>query len=142
MEEGEQGTPKGDSPISNLQSPISFTDLEPGSWYEDAVNWAAANEIVKGYSADIFAPMDTLTREQLATILYRYADHKNNVNEKDKATNLLDYDDAAQVSGWAMEAMQWAVGVGIINGVTETTLQPAGSATRAQVATMLYRYSN
>ena len=64
------------------------------------------------------------------------------MNEQDKDTNLLDYDDADQVSDWAAEAMQWAVGAGIINGMTETTLVPQGNATRAQVATMLMRYCN
>ena len=114
-----------------------FADVEAGSWYEAAVNWAAANEIVKGYSAEKFGPNDPVTREQLATILFRYSGEEDG----GAAMGLAGYDDADQVSEWAKSAMVWAVSKGIINGVTKTTLEPQSSATRAQVATMLMRYS-
>ena len=116
-----------------------FTDLEAGSWYETAVNWAAENEIVKGYSETKFGPMDPITREQLATILLRYAQFKGSAGE-DYAVDLSGYEDAGSISDWAAEGMNWCVASGIITGMTETTLEPAGSATRAQVATMLFRY--
>ena len=118
-----------------------FTDLEAGSWYEAAVNWAAANEIVKGYSETSFGPADPVTREQLAAILFRYAEYKEERGE-DFAVDLSKYTDLESVSDWAVDAVTWCVGAGIINGMTETTLEPQGTATRAQVATMLMRYSN
>ncbi len=118
-----------------------FTDLEAGSWYEAAVNWAAANEIVKGYNATTFGPTDPVTREQLATILYRYSEYKGTRGE-DFAVDMSKYTDFGDVSDWAVDAVTWCVGAGIINGMTETTIVPQGTGTRAQMATMLMRYSN
>ena len=119
----------------------SFEDVPAGQWYTNAVNWAEENKIVTGYSADQFGPMDSVTREQLAAILYRYAQFKGQDVSAGEDTNILSYDDAFSVSGWAMSAMQWAVGSGILNGRTDSTLVPGGNATRAEVATMLMRFS-
>ena len=114
----------------------SFTDAH-GSWYSSAVDWAAANGIVKGYSDKIFAPDDTITREQMAAILYRYASFKG--VDVSAAKDLGGFNDSASVSGYAKDAMSWAVAEGIINGA-DTKLLPAGGATRAQVAAILHRY--
>ncbi|MBQ3390282.1 MAG: S-layer homology domain-containing protein [Firmicutes bacterium] len=118
------------------EAAAGFDDVEAGSWYDAAVNWAAANEIVTGYDEKTFAPNDPVTREQLATILFRYSGEEAGGG----AMGTAGYDDADQISGWAAEALQWAVAKGIINGTSESTLEPGGNATRAQVATMLMRY--
>lgn len=115
----------------------AFEDLEKDSWYEAAVNWAAANNIVNGYSETQFGPTDKITREQLAAILFRYA----KIESEDDASALDAFTDADSVSDWATDAMAWAVSKGIITGMTDTTLEPKGNATRAQVATILMRYS-
>ena len=119
----------------------SFTDVTPGAWYADAVNWAASQGIVDGYGNGQFGPEDNVTREQLASILYRYAQHKGYDVSVGEDTNILSYADAFEVSEWAVPAMQWACGAGIINGTGDgSTLTPQGNATRAQVATMLMRF--
>ena len=115
-----------------------FTDVAAGQWYTDAVNWAAANNIVNGYGDDQFGPTDTITREQMMAILYRYAQYKG--YDVTASADLSAYTDAANISSYAVSAMQWAVGEGLINGVTDTTLVPGGSATRAQVAAILMRF--
>ena len=108
-----------------------FDDVNDGSWYEDAVVWAASNQIAGGYGGDKFGPEDPVTREQMAVILYRYAQFKG----CDMATGaeLDSFTDAAQVSDWALDAMQWACGRKLIQGDTGR-LMPTGSATRCQVA--------
>ena len=113
-----------------------FDDVEAGSWYETAVGWASANKIVTGYDEKTFAPNDPVTREQLAAILFRYSKE----TPEGAAMGLAGYDDADQISDWAKEALLWAVSKGIINGTSDTTLEPRGNAVRAQVATMLMRY--
>ncbi len=117
---------------------LSFTDVESGVWYTDAVNWAASKGIVKGYSDAVFAPNDTVTREQLATILYRYAEYK----EYDVSARgvLTTFTDGANTSFWATEAMEWAVGSGLLSGKDGGKLDPTGTATRAEVATILMRF--
>ena len=115
-----------------------FTDVAAGQWYTDAVNWAATNNIVNGYGDSQFGPTDTITREQMAAILYRYAQYKG--YDVTASANLSAYTDAANISSYAVSAMQWDVGEGLINGVTNTTLVPGGSATRAQVAAILMRF--
>ena len=115
-----------------------FTDVAAGSYYADAVAWAAENGIVNGVSETSFAPDDSITREQMAAILYRYASYKG--YDVTASGSLNAYADAAQVSSYAATAMQWANGEGLITGVTGTTLDPQGSATRAQVATILMRF--
>ena len=115
----------------------AFTDVENGAWYADAVAWAAANDIVNGTSATTFAPNSPITREQMAAILYRYATYKGyDVSQK---ADLSGYTDAASISGYAKDALAWANAQKLITGVTDTTLNPQGSATRAQVATILMR---
>ena len=115
-----------------------FSDVAEGQWYTDAVNWAAANNIVNGYGDDQFGPTDTITREQMMAILYRYAQYKG--YDVTASADLSAYTDAANISSYAVSAMQWAVGEGLINGITDTTLVPGGSATRAQVAAILMRF--
>ena len=120
-----------------------FTDVDNEQWYGQAVRWADAEGIVEGYTQNgnkVFNPDGTVAREQLATILYRYAQYKKQNVSVGEDTNIFSYDDAFSVSTWAMAAMQWACGSGIINGIG-SELVPAGNASRAQVATMLMRYS-
>ena len=116
----------------------AFTDVESGAWYANAVAWAAANDIVNGTSATTFAPNSPITREQMAAILYRYAAYKGyDVSQK---ADLSGYTDAASISGYAKDALAWANAQKLITGVTDTTLNPQGSATRAQVAQMLMNF--
>ena len=120
---------------------LDFTDAEDGAWYTGAIRWAASEGIVNGYDETTFGPNDSVTREQLATILYRYAQSKGE-GFKGSWMFLLDFPDAGDVSEWADEAMHWMVMNDIINGMGDGTLNPGGEATRAQVATMLMRYNN
>ena len=115
----------------------AFTDVENGAWYADAVAWAAANDIVNGTSATTFAPNSPITREQMAAILYRYAAYKG--YDVSQNADLSGYTDAASISDYAKDALAWANAQKLITGVTDTTLNPQGSATRAQVATILMR---
>lgn len=116
----------------------AFVDVPAGQWYTDAVNWAAANQIVKGTSATTFAPNDSITREQMAAILYRYAQYKG--YDVTKRADLSGYSDNSQVSAYAKDALAWANAAKLINGVTNTTLAPQGNATRAQVSAILHRF--
>lgn len=102
--------------------------------------WAEANEIVEGYGNGKFGPSGLITREQFAAIMYRYANFKGYDTSVGQDTNILSYDDVSDVSGWAMEAMQWAVGSGLISGRTTSTLVPKGDATRAETAAILKRF--
>lgn len=116
----------------------AFADVPAGQWYTDAVNWAAANQIVKGTSATTFAPNASITREQMAAILYRYAQYKG--YDVTKKADLSGYSDNGQVSAYAKDALAWANAAKLINGVTNTTLAPQGNATRAQVSAILHRF--
>lgn len=116
----------------------AFVDVPAGQWYTDAVNWAAANQIVKGTYATTFAPNDSITREQMAAILYRYAQYKG--YDVTKKADLSGYSDNGQVSAYAKDALAWANAAKLINGVTNTTLAPQGNATRAQVSAILHRF--
>jgi hypothetical protein len=118
----------------------AFTDVADGSWYQQPVGWAAENGIVTGTSATTFAPDASVTREQLVTILYRYAQSKGQDVSVGEDTNILSYDDASNISSWAMSAFQWACGAGIVSGVSQTALGPQNNATRAQIATMFQRF--
>lgn len=115
-----------------------FNDAADGKWYTNAVIWAAENGIVDGYRDGTFGPMDSITREQLASILYRYAQSKGR-GFTDAWMFQLDYPDASEVSRWADEAMHWCVMQSIING-KDGKLVPRGDATRTEAATMLMRY--
>ena len=110
-----------------------FTDVPAGQWYSDAVAWAAANKIVNGYDETTFGPMNAVTREQMAAILFRYEQVKGleNVTLEE---NLTRFPDQNKISAYAIPALQWAVGQKIINGNADGTLDPTGTATRAQVA--------
>ena len=116
----------------------SFTDVRSGAYYEKAVIWAAANGIVTGTDSTSFSPDAKVTREQLAVMLLRYADLCG--YDTSARTSLKDFADAAKVSDYAADAMQWAVANGILNGTDGKRLDPAGSATRAQCAAMLVRF--
>ena len=116
----------------------SFTDVVSGSWYEDAVNWASSEGIVKGVSSTKFAPNEAVTREQFAAILYRYTQFKGFAVPA--SGELSQYSDRGKVSSYAKGAMIWANGAGLITGVTSSTLSPQGKATRAQAAAILHRY--
>ena len=118
---------------------LPFTDVERGAWYANAVAWAGANDIVNGTSATTFAPNSPITREQMATMLYRFAQYKG-MDAVTLQENLTGYPDGDQVSDYAIPAMNWAVGQGLIAGMENGTLVPQGSATRAQVATILMRF--
>ena len=123
-------------PESTATNP--FADVADGQWYTNAVIWAAENGIVKGVNTTTFAPNDQITREQIATILFRYAKAEK-VEGK-----LAGFPDAGKVSDYAADAMAWAVEQGLINGISEsdgkTYLAPQETATRAQIAVILMRY--
>nr|WP_295948504.1 S-layer homology domain-containing protein [uncultured Agathobaculum sp.] len=118
-----------------------FTDVSEDAYYADAVAWAGENNIVTGYAADIFGPDDNITREQMAAILYRYAQHLNIDVDSAAAPDSLDgYTDAGQISEYARPAMAWANAAGFIRGENDTTLNPGGYATRAEAAAILMRF--
>lgn len=121
---------KGDSP---------FTDVGKNTWYTDAVVWASENGIVKGYGQGIFAPGRAISRQEMATMLFRFCKYQDG-NVEAKASALEAYRDQNQVAGWALEAMQWAVTWGVMQGVSVYTLAPKNTATRAQVAQVLVNY--
>ena len=116
----------------------SFPDVPPGEYYAAPVSWAAASGVVKGYETGLFEPQNPITREQMAAILYRYAQQKG-LDVSGRA-DLSVYADAGQVSPYAKDAMAWAVHTQLITGVDSRTLQPGGSAVRAQVATIMMRF--
>lgn len=118
---------------------MSFEDVAADTWYTEAIRWAQANKIVSGYSDEAFGPNDVITREQLATILYRYEQYKGG-GFTGAWMIRMDYVDLADVSDWAYEAMCWMNMNSIVNGKPGKVLDPKGSATRAEAATMLYRY--
>ena len=117
---------------------LTFGDMNGTEWYAEAVRWAASEQIVNGYDNGNFGPNDPITREQLVTILYRYAQYKG-LDTATTEENLTSFADAAQVSGYAVSAMKWAVGAGVING-TDSGLAPKATATRAEVAQILMNF--
>ena len=116
----------------------SFTDVVAGKWYADAITWAAENGIFAGYGKDKFGPDDPITREQLAAIFYRYAGYKG--YDLTVKGNLDKFKDADKVTDYAKMAMQWAVSSGLVKGKSGNLLDPQGTATRAEIATMLHRF--
>lgn len=117
-----------------------FTDVTVSDWYANAVNWAAGAGIVNGLGDGSFGPNNSVTREQMATMLYRYA--RDYLGMKVTAAGDLSvFSDRDQISAYAVDAVAWAVGCGIMNGHSNGTLSPGGTATRAQVASMLQRFS-
>ena len=121
---------------SNAKS--AFSDVAPGSWYEEAVNWAAECGIVSGVSETEFAPDSDISREQLAAVLYRFAEKYG--WDTSNCADISGFSDASDASEWAKDALGWANYVGIISGTSETELSPKKSATRAEVASILMRF--
>ena len=116
----------------------SFTDVEAGKWYADAITWTAENGIFAGYGKDKFGPDDPITREQLAAIFYRYADYKG--YDLTVKGDLDKFKDADKITDYAKTAMQWAVGSGLVKGKSGNLLDPQGTATRAEIAAMLHHF--
>lgn len=127
------------SPVVNYA--MNYTDVAQGQWCSEAIRWATSEGVVTGYGNGLFGTNDPITREQLATMLWRYAQTKGYDVSIGENTNILSYTDVANLSEYAIPAMQWAVGAGIINGTGDgSTLTPQGQATRAQAAVMLQRF--
>ena len=115
-----------------------FADVAAGTWYTDAVAWAAQNGIVNGVSDTEFVPGDDITREQLAAILYRYAAYQG--YDVSQRADLSGFGDASSISGYAQEALSWAHAQGLVLGFEDGSLRPQGTASRAQIATILMRF--
>ena len=116
----------------------NFTDVPENAWYANAVAWGEANGVVSGYDEETFGPEDSITREQMAAILYRYAQYEG--IDVSAQADLSVYSDAGSVSDWANTSLSWANAEGLISGMSDTELAPTGTATRAQVAAILMRY--
>ena len=127
------------SPVVNYL--MDFDDVDPAAYYAEAIRWATSEGIAGGYGGGVFGPDDPITREQLAVMLHRYAQHQGCDVSIGEDTNILSYADAFDVSEYAVSALQWACGTGIISGTGDgSTLTPQGEATRAQAATVLMRF--
>ena len=127
------------SPVVNYA--MDYTDVAQGQWYSEAIRWAASEGVMGGYGNGLFGTNDPITREQFAAMLYRFAQEQGYDVSIGENTNILSYTDVADLSEYAISAMQWAVGAGIINGTGDgSTLTPQGQATRAQAAVMLMRF--
>lgn len=118
----------------------SFSDVKADAWYAKAIGWAAANKVVTGYADGTFRPNAAVTREQAAAILYRYAQSKGIDVSVGEDTNILSCADALQASEYAIPALQWAVGAGVLNGKSGNLLAPTGTATRAEIAVIMQRW--
>lgn len=125
------------APIVNYL--MIYEDVDLGQWYTEAVRWATSEDIVSGYSSDKFGPDDIISREQMVTVLWRYAQYKGMDVSVGENTNIFSYDDVFDISEYAISAVQWACGEGIIKG-DENKIMPKDSTTRAQVANILFRY--
>lgn len=123
--------------VTNAED-AGFADVAANDWYATAVNWAASVGVVNGYEDDTFRPNAPITREQMAAILYNYADYKG--YDVSARADLSDYADAASISSWAEDVLAWANAEGLINGMTATTIDPQGATTRAQTAAMFERF--
>lgn len=127
------------SPVVNYL--MDFDDVDPAAYYAEAIRWASAEGVAGGYGGGVFGPDDPITREQLAVMLHRYARYMGYDVSVGEDTNILSYADAFTVSEYAVSALQWACGAGIISGTGDgSTLTPQGEATRAQAATVLMRF--
>lgn len=127
-----EGKPKGTA--------ANFSDVQADAWYAEAVGWAASNKVVTGYADGTFRPNAAVTREQAAAILYRYAQSKGIDVSVGENTNILSYVDVQQASEYAIPALQWAVGAGVLNGKNGGRLAPTGTATRAEIAAIMQRW--
>ena len=121
-------------------STLSFQDVPAEAWYAPAVRWAAAEGIVNGYNDQLFGPGDSITRQQLATILCRCAEYLGEDTEAGPQAELSEFADADRISSWAEKALKWACGAELIQGLPEGTLDPDKGASRAEVATVLLRW--
>lgn len=119
---------------------VSFTDVHPEEYYANAVSWAKQKGIVNGITETEFAPNSNITREQIATIIHRYADFKGYDVSVSENTNIFPYADAESISEYAVAAMKYAIGSGLIQGKSATTLNPKDNATRAEIAAILQRF--
>ena len=119
---------------------MSFTDVPTGQWYTEAVRWAASEGIVNGMDAQTYAPLNAVTREQLVTILWRYAQKKGYDVSVGEDTNILSYTDAFKVAEYAIPAMQWACGAGVINGNDDGSLNPKGNTKRSEFAKVIMNF--
>lgn len=120
-----------------------FNDVFEGDWYNNAIRWASASGVAGGYGESVFGPNDIITREQIATVLHNYCAYKGVDVSVGEHTNILSYADAFDVSGWAVEAMQWACGAGTIEGIAKNDtmyLEPRGEAVRSRSAAIIYRF--
>ena len=141
MQRSDGLTPAGEPEPKPETDPLdAFTDLDKTQWYVPGIRYVFEHGIMSGVDGGELALNDEFTREQLVTILYRYAKNKGVDVSVGADTNILGYDDALDVSDWASDAMRWAVGSGLVSGKTATTLNPADSATRAEIATIIMRY--
>lgn len=123
-------------------STAKFGDVKDGEWYSKAVAWASKNGIVNGVSDTEFAPDDIITREQLAVMMYRYANYKKYDTNVGENTNILSYSDFDSISDYAFAALQWTAGSGIMSGKSAETLNPQDNATRAEIAVIILRFIN
>ena len=128
--------PMEHAPASDTEH--TYQDVAEDASFLTAVQWGVSNGIITGYSDTEFAPGDDITREQLVTVLYRYAESKG--YDVSASADLSGYPDAGQVQDYAQPAMAWAVAENIIQGMEDGTLKPAGNASRAQIATILMRF--
>ena len=124
----------------NYKGNSTFIDVKESEYYSSAVAWASKNEIVNGIGNNEFAPNAEVTREQLIVILYRYAKYAKMGAKVDKNSKLSNFEDYEDISEYSLTAFEWGYGKKIISGRTETTLNPKGTASRAEVATMLMRF--
>jgi hypothetical protein len=125
-------------PVSTVEQ--AFTDVSAGAWYEKAVNWASEQGIVFGFGDGTFRPEDPLTREQNAAIFLRYSQYRGMDVSVGEQVVLSDYTDADSIQDYAVYAMQWGVGAGLLDGLPDGRLIPHGTASRAEAATMMMRY--
>ncbi len=124
-----------------VSSDSQFSDVAEDAWFGKAVIWASENGVVNGYDDGTFLPNANITREQIATIIYRFASYKGLDVSKGDTTNIVSfYSDSMSVSDYAKKALQYTVGEGIMMGKTEKTLNPKDNATRAEAATVLNRF--
>ena len=127
-------------PVVNFA--LVFADVLPEQWYTEAVRWAASEKIVSGTDENTFGTDDPITREQMAAIIYRYAKYKNIDTTEAENTNILSYEDYSDISEYAIPALQYAAGAGIMTGKTDKTINPSDTSTRAEAAAVIMRILN